>query len=132
MNLTNELHTSFNSLVTQLHRQISDGVDRANAGDERKPVILVNYDDAFMDSHRYCDGGLTEPDQGNIQRARWFQENWLFSGNEDLPFSGNAIAEYCLSAASAYLHATPTASLAPAYQSAFQISGPIDIEGSGQ
>lgn len=130
-NLTEALRTSTNGLVDSINDELSKAVDRANEGDQRKPVVFVNYNDAFED-HRYCDVGLTEPDPGETQEERWFQENWLFKQNSD-PYSGNAIALDYQSAAESYLSATPTAVLSPTFQAAFGIAnGKIDITGSGQ
>lgn len=130
-NLTTDLRNSMNGLTDSMNDQLSKAVDRANAGDQRKPVVFVNYNDAFG-GHRYCDVGLTEPDPGETQEERWFQENWLFKQNS-VPFSGNAIAVDYQSAAQSYLSATPTAVLSPTFETAFSIAdGKIDITGSGQ
>lgn len=42
-NLTSALRTTLNGLATSLNTQIFDAVDRANAHDERKPVVFVNW-----------------------------------------------------------------------------------------
>ncbi len=126
-NLTSALRTTLNGLATSLNTQISDAVDRANAHDERKPVVFVDWDSAFA-GHRYCDEGIDEPDLTN--ENRWFQENNLFTRDQD-PWSANAIAVQYLDWAQQAYTANPDLVLSSMYANGFQVAGgkinPTDV-----
>lgn len=125
-NLTQELRTSMNDMLGDLNAEISAAVKRANNHDERKPVVFVDYNDAFS-GHRYCEEGMKEPDPDN--EDRWFQENWLFKQHQ--PYSANNISTYYQSLAAAGQNADPSITISSANKNV-TTNGTVDIYGDAE
>ncbi|CAF9919227.1 MAG: hypothetical protein HETSPECPRED_003979 [Heterodermia speciosa] len=123
-NLTQELRTTMNTMLSTLNNQISAAVARANDHDLRSPVVFVDYSPSFA-GHRYCDEGIPEPDPTGSNPQRWFQENWLFKPHAPYVFSGDAIATMYQSWAQTALDTDPSLQIA-----GLSGNGTVDVSGS--
>ncbi|KAL8791624.1 MAG: hypothetical protein Q9195_005773 [Heterodermia aff. obscurata] len=127
-NLTQELRTTMNTMLTSLNSQISAAASRANDHDLRAPVVFVDYSPSFA-GHRYCDDGIPEPDPSGSNAQRWFQENWLFKPHAPYTFSGDAIATMYQSWAQTALAADPSLQISGLSSNASG-NGTVDVTGS--